>query len=59
MIACDPRHITSPGTCTFLSIMEDAEVAEAKLTEYLRSEVMKVEKECIRPLQVSKSYNHK
>ena len=29
-----------------------AEAAEAKLTEYLRSEVVKVEKECIRPLQV-------
>ena len=36
--------------------MGDAEVAEAKLTEYLRSEVVKVEKECIRPLQVSDSH---
>lgn len=29
-----------------------AEAAEAQLTEYLRNEVVKVEKECIRPLQV-------
>lgn len=31
-----------------------AEEAEAKLTELLRGEVVKVEKSCIRPLQVSK-----
>lgn len=30
-----------------------AEAAEAKITEYLRSEVVKVDKDCIRPIQVS------
>lgn len=30
-----------------------AEAAEAKLTEALRSELEKTEKDCIRPLQVS------
>lgn len=33
--------------------MANAEAAEAKLTELLRSEVIKVDKECVRPLQVS------
>lgn len=30
-----------------------AEAAEARLTEQLRNEMMTVDKECIRPLQVS------
>jgi chorismate mutase len=29
-----------------------AEAAEAKLTEHLRNEIGKVDKECVRPLQV-------
>ena len=35
-----------------------AEEAEAKLTELLRGEVVKVEKSCIRPLQVSRQSMH-
>ena len=30
-----------------------AEAAEGKLTEYLRSEIGKLERDCIRPLQVN------
>lgn len=35
------------------SMADAAAAAEAKLTEYLRSEVIRLDKECIRPLQVS------